>query len=139
MKLESLHLKEGLVDRAGSASILKLEESEVIQCFFRQLINKGRHRLHFLALRISLSPLSLSEDVYISKFFQKNPDSKHEDPIKKMLQTNEENKKDTASDLTASIDISVLQERLTNMINLGFELWFVVILLFIRFGFVNLE
>ncbi|CAA3021123.1 Hypothetical predicted protein [Olea europaea subsp. europaea] len=29
-----------------------------------------------------LKPISLPEDVYISKFFQKHPDSKHEDPIK---------------------------------------------------------
>ncbi|KAL2507965.1 uncharacterized protein Fot_31612 [Forsythia ovata] len=29
-----------------------------------------------------LKPISLPEDVYISKFFQKNLDSKHEDPIK---------------------------------------------------------
>ncbi|KAL2520141.1 uncharacterized protein Fot_24064 [Forsythia ovata] len=28
--------------------------------------------------------ISLSEDVYISKFFQKHPDSKHEDPINKI-------------------------------------------------------
>ncbi|KAL2520142.1 F-box domain-containing protein [Forsythia ovata] len=29
-----------------------------------------------------IKPISLPEDVYISKFFQKHPDSKHEDPIK---------------------------------------------------------
>ncbi|CAI9765743.1 unnamed protein product [Fraxinus pennsylvanica] len=29
-----------------------------------------------------LKPISLPEDVYISKFFQKHPDSKHEDTIK---------------------------------------------------------
>ncbi|CAA2933646.1 Hypothetical predicted protein [Olea europaea subsp. europaea] len=29
-----------------------------------------------------LKPISLPEDVYISKFFQNHPDSKHEDPTK---------------------------------------------------------
>ncbi|KAL2551225.1 hypothetical protein Fot_04844 [Forsythia ovata] len=29
-----------------------------------------------------IKPISLPEDVYISKFFQKHPNSKHEDPIK---------------------------------------------------------
>ncbi|KAL2556229.1 Uncharacterized protein Fot_00968 [Forsythia ovata] len=45
MKPESLHLKEGLVDHAGSASILKLEESEVTQSCFRQLFPDGSSNL----------------------------------------------------------------------------------------------
>lgn len=38
MKPESLHLKEGPVDHASSASSLKLEDSEVTQTCFSQVL-----------------------------------------------------------------------------------------------------